>query len=242
MRDYNCPTSLFNCLFNDRSRSSAAFTKELDMVPQRLLALICLSGGLAIGAPQVYANEAGQVLYASCITCHGAKGEGNAELKAPALAGQDAAYLKRQLQHFKSGIRGSDAKDTLGAQMRGMAATLTDEQAIEDVSAYIAALTAVPATDEPQGDLRNGNNQYQAACGACHGGKAEGNPLLNSPRLNMLSAGYIKMQFQNFQQGIRGKHPDDRLGKQMAMMANSLPGDKDLVDVIAFMHAQFSSN
>lgn len=211
------------------------------MNKQRLLAIFYLVSALTASAPQVIANEAGQALYGPCATCHGAKGEGNVELKAPALAGQDAAYLQRQLQHFKSGIRGADARDTLGAQMRGMAATLVDEQAIKDVSVYIAALAPPPAAEITEGDLRNGNNQYQAACGACHGGEAEGNPLLNAPRLNMLSASYIKTQYRNFQQGIRGKHPDDRFGKQMAMMANSLPGDKDLDDVIAFMHAQFSS-
>ncbi|MGI9286362.1 MAG: c-type cytochrome [Pseudomonadales bacterium] len=212
------------------------------MIKQRLLIAFCLISPLTITASQSIANETGQALYGPCAACHGAKGEGNTELKGPALAGQEVSYLQRQLQHFKSGVRGADPKDTLGAQMRGMAATLVDEQAINDVSAYIAALPAIPTTDKPKGDLRNGNNQYQAACGACHGGKAEGNPLLNAPRLNILGASYIKTQYQNFQQGIRGQHPDDRFGKQMAMMADSLPGDKDLVDVIAFMHAQFSSN
>jgi cytochrome c553 len=211
------------------------------MNKQCFLTTFFLIGALSISASYVIANEAGQALYAPCIACHGAKGEGNSELKAPALAGQDGAYLERQLLHFKSGVRGGDPKDKLGEQMRGMAAALVDEQAIKDVSAYLTALAPMPATDKTEGDLRNGNNQYQAACGACHGGKAEGNPLLNAPRLNMLGASYIKTQYQNFQLGIRGKHPDDRFGKQMAMIANSPPGDKHLDDVIVFIHANFDS-
>ena len=42
------------------------------------------------------------------------------------------------------------------------------------------------------------------------------------------------MQYQNFQQGLRGKHPDDTYGRQMQVMANSLPTEKDLDDVIAY--------
>lgn len=187
-------------------------------------------------------SEAGKALYAPCVTCHGANGEGNLALNAPALAGQDAAYLQRQLRHFKSGVRGADPKDALGAQMRGMAATLVDDQAIKNVAEYVSGLAPKPATDRAKGNLRNGSNQYQASCGACHGGTAEGNPLLHAPRLNTLGAAYMKRQYRHFQRGIRGGHADDRYGKQMAMMADSLPGDKDLDDVIAFIHAQFKSN
>jgi len=37
------------------------------------------------------------------MTCHGAKGEGNAAL--PRLAGQHTAYIKRQLEAFASNAR-----------------------------------------------------------------------------------------------------------------------------------------
>ena len=109
---------------------------------------------------------------------------------------------------------------------------------MEEVASYLAALPA-PAVDTPlAGDLRNGNNFYHAKCGACHGGKAEGNSSLNAPRLTSLSADYIKRQYRNFQQGLRGSHPDDRYGRQMKMMASSLPTGKDLDDVVAFIQAQ----
>ena len=57
---------------------------------------------------------------------------------APALAGQGAAYLERQLQHFKSGVRGGDPKDVPGAQMKAMAATVADEDI--PAIAYIQSL------------------------------------------------------------------------------------------------------
>ncbi|MFZ5480409.1 MAG: c-type cytochrome [Myxococcota bacterium] len=79
----------------------------------------------------------GKALYAACAACHGQSGEGNAALNAPALWRQQDAYLVRQLVAFKSGKRGSDP---FGAQMKPMAQTLVDEQAMKDVAAYIATL------------------------------------------------------------------------------------------------------
>lgn len=84
--------------------------------------------------------ERGEALYAVCATCHGDKAEGMQEMNAPALAGREEWYLKRQLESFKSGARGSDSRDTYGLQMAPMAQLLTDEQAISDVVAYLASL------------------------------------------------------------------------------------------------------
>ena len=66
----------------------------------------------------------GANLFAPCVACHGKKGEGNPTLNAPALAGQDAAYLERQLRNFRSSRRGTHKSDTLGAQMRPLAIAL----------------------------------------------------------------------------------------------------------------------
>jgi cytochrome c oxidase subunit 2 len=82
----------------------------------------------------------GKKLYASCTACHGTKGEGNASLQAPALAARSDWYLATQLANYKQGVRGADARDTYGAQMRAVAATLPDDAAITDVVAYINTL------------------------------------------------------------------------------------------------------
>lgn len=82
----------------------------------------------------------GKALYATCGACHGANAEGMEALNAPKLAGQEAWYLTRQLQNFKGGIRGSNPKDVYGMQMAPMAQTLPNDQAIEDVVAYIVSL------------------------------------------------------------------------------------------------------
>lgn len=93
------------------------------------------NSALAAGDP-----ARGKALYATCGACHGANGEGQEALNAPALAGQEDWYVIRQLQNFKNGIRGANPKDTFGMQMAPMAQTLPTEQAIEDVAAYIGTL------------------------------------------------------------------------------------------------------
>ena len=82
----------------------------------------------------------GQALYAVCSTCHGLKAEGMKEMNAPALAGREAWYLVRQMENFKSGVRGSHPDDVYGRQMAPMVAVLPDAQAIEDVATYLSSL------------------------------------------------------------------------------------------------------
>ena len=82
----------------------------------------------------------GKTLYVACAACHGAKGEGNASLSAPALAERSDWYLVTQLKNYASGARGSDPTDAPSAQMRAVAQSLTDNAAIDDVVAYINTL------------------------------------------------------------------------------------------------------
>jgi len=82
----------------------------------------------------------GKKLYENCASCHGAKGEGNAALNSPALAARSDWYLVTQLANYQKGLRGTDERDTYGAQMRAIVATLPDAKAITDVVAYINTL------------------------------------------------------------------------------------------------------
>ena len=82
----------------------------------------------------------GQANYMVCAACHGANGEGNQALNAPRIAGQFDWYTHRQLMNWKNGVRGTHPKDMYGMQMIGMAATLVDETAVKNISAYIANL------------------------------------------------------------------------------------------------------
>ena len=179
--------------------------------------------------------EAGKKLYATCVTCHGPNAEGIATLNSPALAGQSESYMIRQLWDFKKGNRGAADGDTIGAQMRPMAMTLQDGEAIANVAAYLAALppNKPPATVE--GDAANGQTLFNSRCGACHGGKGWGNEVLHTPRLNSIGDSYLMRQVENFQDGLRGAHKDTHHGKQMAMMAKSVTTE-ELTDIAAFLN------
>ena len=179
----------------------------------------------------------GEKLFAPCVACHGNKGEGNATLNAPAIAGQDAGYVERQLRNFRNRRRGGKS-DALGVQMQAAAAALADDAAVAQVASYVSNLPKTVSASPARGNLHNGNNLYQGTCGACHGGTAEGNPALKAPRLAGLDAPYIKRQFAQFRDGMRGADPQDTPGRQMAMMAKTLPTERDLDDIIAFIHSQ----
>ncbi len=82
----------------------------------------------------------GKSLYTTCAECHGPAGEGIWSTKAPRLAQMSDWYLARQLHNFRQGIRGSHPQDFQGAQMGFMARTLTHDEAISDLLAYIDSL------------------------------------------------------------------------------------------------------
>lgn len=84
----------------------------------------------------------GKVLYTPCIACHGADGTGNQNLFGSPLAASSDWYLLRQLENFRSGVRGAQPGDQSGAMMRPMAMTLADEQAMKDVIAHIMTLSS----------------------------------------------------------------------------------------------------
>jgi len=207
------------------------------MLPSRIALSFCIGTLFLLCSPASFASD-GEKLFAPCVACHGSKGEGNATLNAPAIAGQDAAYLERQLQHFRNRRRGSHKSDVIGAQMQAAATTLTDDTAVGKVAGFVASLPKTSAPAPASANLHNGNNLYQGKCGACHGVKAEGNPALKAPRLTGLDATYIKRQFVHFRDGVRGTDPKDTPGRQMAMMSKTLATERDLDDIIAFIHNQ----
>lgn len=184
----------------------------------------------AVGDP-----AAGELQFAACTACHGSEGEGNQQLNAPKLAGLDSWYIRRQLAHYKSGIRGSHQDDVFGQQMAAMANTLFNQAAVDNVVAYIATLPDRAAKPTISGDLTNGERIY-ATCGACHGLSGEGIWALNAPRQAGMSDWYLAAQLKHFRDGIRGTHGEDPYGPQMRMMAQTLRSDQAIDDVVAYIN------
>jgi cytochrome c oxidase subunit 2 len=200
-----------------------------------LLARLLLSVLICVAAVPASAATSPQA-YASCAACHGARGEGNPAVGAPAIAGQSESYVRRQLENFRAGVRGTHKADVYGAQMRAAnVATLRDDKTLAALAKHIASLPKTTVKAVAKFDLRNGNNLYQGKCGACHGGHAEGNESLAAPRLAGLDAAYVKRQLANFRAGVRGAHERDKYGRQMAMMAAMVTTEKDVDDTIGYI-------
>jgi len=83
----------------------------------------------------------GKIYFNTCVQCHGADGRGNLDEFGPPLTGASDWYLLKQLQNFKTGVRGTHADDITGAKMRPFSMTLPNEQAMKDVIAYIGTLS-----------------------------------------------------------------------------------------------------
>ncbi len=203
-----------------------------------IFVLILISGLL-------YAAESGsakQLYEQYCASCHGAQGQGNDALGSPALAGQQASYLVRQLDNFAKSIRGADKGDEYAQQMQPMATLLETDADKRQVAEYLQSLKhsgiEQSSTEELVADVKHGYKIYQSSCGACHGPKAEGNELLNAPKLSGLSVAYLSRQYQNFLSGSRGRHKDDKLGRQMKMMAATVSDKQQIQDVLAYIATQ----
>jgi cytochrome c oxidase subunit II len=83
------------------------------------------------------AAAAGQAAYQQCATCHGPNAEGVEALGAPPLSGLNAWYFKKQLEDFKSGIRGYSATDTIAASMRAIAQSIDTQETADAIAAYL---------------------------------------------------------------------------------------------------------
>ena len=189
------------------------------------------------GADVIAPSAAGKAAYMICSTCHGNEGEGNPAMHSPALAGQEDWYLKRQINDFKDGVRGTHADDLYGMQMRPMAMTLTDDAKIDEVVAYISSLPAPHPVSTLGGDVAKGAAAYML-CAACHGADAEGNVALNAPALADLPDWYMVTQLQHFKAGVRGADPKDTFGMQMRPMAMTIADEAAMADLAAFINSK----
>ena len=196
---------------------------------------LILGIGLALNAYAAGDATKGKAAYAVCAACHGANGMGNKALNAPRIAGQEPWYLERQLKNFKGGIRGANPKDTYGMQMRPMALTLANDQAVSDMAAFLSSMPrSAPAASSVKGDVAAGKTAYMI-CQACHGPTGGGNKALNAPRLTGLQDWYIVRQLKNFKSGARGTKAGDTYGMQMRPMAMTLANDEVINNVAAYI-------
>ncbi|MGX2039411.1 c-type cytochrome [Methylocaldum sp. MU1018] len=144
---------------------------------------------------------AGKEKAEACSGCHGDDGNSSAPI-FPKLAGQDAAYLIKQLHEFKSEKRANPT-------MTAMAEPLTDTD-IADICAYYAQQKIVFEKTEdapnPLGEAlyRTGNTSTGVpACTGCHGPTGAGNPAAKFPALRGQHAAYLEKTLKDSRSGER---------------------------------------
>lgn len=178
----------------------------------------------------------GKAVYTGrCASCHGQQAEGMKAMGAPAIAGQEAWYLTRQLRHFQSGVRGADTDHVPGTQMAAIAKTLTSTAEVQAVTQYLSSLRSTAHPAPAAGDVAIGKARFNTVCTACHGNKAEGNKALNAPKLVGLDPWYLMTQMEQFTLGSRGTHPQDTFGLQMRPMAATIDGPEAMADMSAYI-------
>jgi len=191
-----------------------------------------LAASAVLGAGGALAAD-GKSLYAPCVACHGARGEGVPSTGAPNIAGGEAWYVERQLRNFATGLRGAQPGDSYGAAMKAGSAVLASDGDRAAVAAYVAGLPRIHAA-APAAVTDNGRNYFNAICSACHGSGGLGNEALGAPRLAGLPAAYLARQLAAFKSGRRGAQSGDRLGAQMRAISAMLPDARTEQDVIAY--------
>ena len=197
----------------------------------------------------------GEELFAACTLCHGTSGQGSMRRDSPALAGLQPWYLEQQMRNFKDGIRGYQYEDIPGQVMHYASGLLRDDATIESLAAYISTLEPGLPPDEntiserpyiwespyaglaaaDPGDAKSGQQTYTTVCVACHAADGSGNEELGAATLRYLDDAYMIRQLQYFRDGVRGAHPEDTRGQQMAAIAKTLTDDQSIADVVAYI-------
>jgi cytochrome c553 len=135
-------------LFNPFSQRSACLSDTLTQGPMfglfiqrryqmKHIAMISLvlAGSLSIfGSAQASDVDAGKARYSSCISCHGALGQGNLPT-FPALQGKSSEELATLLKKYRAG----EVNSPMAGLMNPQAANLSDGD-IANLAAYIATL------------------------------------------------------------------------------------------------------
>jgi len=116
-------------LSNQDMQDLAAYFSAQEATPETV------SEELVITGKSLYMGGDKQRGIPACTACHGPRGNGLQLAKFPKISNQHPAYIKSQLEKFRSGTRANDPN----GMMVDVAAKLTDAD-IELLSEYISAL------------------------------------------------------------------------------------------------------
>ncbi len=144
----------------------------------------------------------------ACVTCHGARGEGNG-FDAPRLSGLPPGYLQKQMEDYAAGLRPHEV-------MRDVARFLDSKERVL-VARYYAALPpqALPPANEEVLAVTT-PTLFATSCRQCHGDEGVG--TVYGPPLNSQPALYLVQQLQDWQVSKRrndGNHVMLKVAQQL---------------------------
>jgi cytochrome c oxidase subunit 2 len=201
------------------------------------LPLLILTGGLGLSGCSNGATDAaarGRDVFETCEPCHGADGSGNPAVGAPNIAGMKEWYVEKQLEKFRSGVRGTHFNDLEGMRMRPMALSVPSEADVQAVAHYVESLPPVRHAASLPGDAQAGQALF-ATCSSCHGDDGAGNQDLKAPRIAGVDDWYLATELRKFRSGVRGASPKDPEGRLMRPMARTLAGEDAIRNVVAYV-------
>jgi cytochrome c553 len=200
------------------------FLRSIRMHRMKLVSSMVVLVGLTTSTPIFAENAAGiaktkgdaakgqQIATQVCAACHNA--DGNSLIPTnPALAGQHAEYITKQLENFKS----QDGKpaERPSAVMGAMAAPLSEED-MKNLGAYYAQQTPKPSGAKDKALAEQGEKIYRGgnletsvpACSACHSPNGVGiSP--NYPRVAGQHSEYVLAQLRAFRTEERTRDPNN---------------------------------
>jgi cytochrome c553 len=143
--------------------------------------------------------EHGAELFAGCVACHGAAGQGLPDGSTPQIAGQHFRVLVKQLVDFRYGRRWDSRMEPRAN------AHLGAFQDIADVAGYLSRQPAKTAARAPETNLTaKGGDLYRANCASCHGSRGEGDDERAVPLLSGQHPEYVLRQLSG---SIDGRRP-----------------------------------
>ena len=168
--------------------------------------------------------KAGESKAVVCGACHGMDGNPT-DKQYPKLAGQNEAYIARQITLFQTQKRQN-------AIMMGFAATLS-AQDMHDIGAYFASKSSLPGVadvklvERGQALYRGGDAKLGVpACMACHGPDGRGMAGSGFPQLGSQWTDYVAAKLHDWKNGTTWG--DDANAKVMPAIAGRLSdGDID---------------
>ncbi len=160
--------------------------------------------------------ERGRQIYPLCAACHLENGWGKKDGSFPVIAGQHRRVLLKQLDDIRARFRENPTMypfsdpDTIGG-----------EQAVIDVTAYIATMASNPSPGTGNGkQLALGDKIYRQRCTQCHGKDGMGNNENVFPKLKGQHHAYLLRQLKWIRDGYR-KNSNPAMVEQIKNLADT---------------------